>query len=111
MASVQPAFRIDVPINDLLLRSSAQPPAPPTPKGATLPEPVFPLHPELLSVPGPDTPPLKREWKREELLRKARGWLVPYIRSRVMPGNFHPITAYLFVEYKCNIDCWYCWSF
>jgi MoaA/NifB/PqqE/SkfB family radical SAM enzyme len=28
-----------------------------------------------------------------------------------MPGTFHPITAYLFVEYKCNIDCWYCWSF
>ena len=40
-----------------------------------------------------------------------RGWLVPYVRSRVMPGNFHPITSYLFVEYKCNIDCWYCWSF
>ena len=37
------------------------------------------------------------------------GWLVPYVRSRVTPGEFHPITAYLFVEY--NIDCWYCWSF
>ncbi len=45
------------------------------------------------------------------MVRKARGWLVPYMRSRVMPGQFHPITAYLFVEYKCNIDCWYCWSF
>ncbi len=44
-------------------------------------------------------------------MRRARGWLVPYIRSRVMPGNFHPITAYLFVGYKCNLDCWYCWSF
>jgi len=40
-----------------------------------------------------------------------RSWLFPYIRSRVMPGHFQPITAYLFVEYKCNIDCWYCWSF
>jgi pyruvate-formate lyase-activating enzyme len=44
-------------------------------------------------------------------MRTARGWLVPYIRSRVLPGDFHPITAYLFVEYKCNVDCWYCWSF
>jgi MoaA/NifB/PqqE/SkfB family radical SAM enzyme len=44
-------------------------------------------------------------------MRKVRGWLVPYIRSRVIPGDFHPITAYLFVEYRCNIDCWYCWSF
>ncbi len=44
-------------------------------------------------------------------MRKVRGWLVPYVRSRVMPGDFHPITAYLFLEYKCNIDCWYCWSY
>jgi len=40
-----------------------------------------------------------------------RGWLFPYIRSRVMPGDFQPVTAYLFVEYKCNLDCWYCWAF
>jgi MoaA/NifB/PqqE/SkfB family radical SAM enzyme len=110
-STVQPAFRIDVSINDLLVRSAAHPPAPPEPKGATLPEPVFPQFPELLSIPGPATPPERREWKREHLMRKVRGWLVPYIRSRVMPGEFHPITAYLFVEYKCNIDCWYCWSF
>ena len=109
--SAQPAFRIDVSINDLLLHSAAHPPTPPQPKGATLPEPVFPQYPELLSVAGPATPPEKRQWTREQLMRKARGWLVPYIRSRVMPGDFHPITAYLFVEYKCNIDCWYCWSF
>jgi len=28
-----------------------------------------------------------------------------------MPGDFHPITACLFLDYKCNLDCWYCWSF
>ena len=28
-----------------------------------------------------------------------------------MPGDFHPITSYLFVEYKCNLDCWYCWAY
>ena len=28
-----------------------------------------------------------------------------------MPGDFHPITAYLFLDYKCNLDCWYCWAF
>jgi len=37
-------------------------------------------------------------------MRKVRGWLIPYLPSRVMPGDFHPITAYLFVEYKRNID-------
>jgi len=110
-SSTQPTFRIDVAINDLLMHSAPRPPAPPAAKGATLPEPVFPQHPELLSDPGPETPPEKRRWSGEHLLRKARGWLFPYFRSRVMPGEFHPITAYLFVEYKCNIDCWYCWSF
>jgi MoaA/NifB/PqqE/SkfB family radical SAM enzyme len=109
--TVQPAFRIDVAINDLLLHSAVRPSTPPEPKGLTLPEPVFPQYPELLSDPGPDAPPEKRHWTRELIMRKVRGWLVPYIRSRVMPGDFHPITAYLFVEYKCNIDCWYCWSF
>lgn len=39
------------------------------------------------------------------------GWLFPYIRSRVLPGDFHPVTAYLFTDYKCNLDCWYCWAF
>ena len=109
--AAQPAFRIDVAINDLLLHSTAHAPVPPEAKGATLPEPVFPQYPELLSDPGPATPPEKRQWTRDQIMRKVRGWLVPYIRSRVMPGDFHPITAYLFVEYKCNIDCWYCWSF
>jgi organic radical activating enzyme len=28
-----------------------------------------------------------------------------------MPGQFNPITAYLFLDYKCNLDCWYCWAF
>ncbi len=111
MASSAPTFRIDVAINDLLVHSSPNAPVPPSPKGLTLPEPEFPLHPEKLADPGPETPPDSRKWRREALLRKARGWLVPYIRSRVAPGDFHPITAYLFLEYKCNIDCWYCWSF
>ena len=40
-----------------------------------------------------------------------RGWLIPYVRSRVLPGDFHPITSYFFIDYKCNLDCWYCPSF
>jgi MoaA/NifB/PqqE/SkfB family radical SAM enzyme len=110
-SSATPTFRIDVAINNLLTHSAPKPPVPPAPKGLTLPEPVFPQYPELLSDPGPETPPEARHWNREQILRKVRGWLIPYLRSRVLPGDFHPITAYLFVEYKCNIDCWYCWSF
>jgi len=103
-------FRIDVAMHDLLMHTS-RPSQPPEPRGLALPEPQFPQHPELLSDPGPDHPPDKRLWSREEIYRKMRGWLFPYIRSRVLPGEFHPITAYLFVEYKCNLDCWYCWAY
>ena len=104
-------FRIDVAIHDLLMNTAPQPPRPALVKGASLPEPVFPQHPEKLNDPGPEVPPEKRAWSKAEIYRKMQGWLFPYIRSRVMPGEFHPITAYLFVEYKCNLDCWYCWAY
>src|ERR1700693_292823 len=102
-------FRIDVAIHDLLMNSSPHAPEPPVSKGLTLPEPVYPQFPEKLDDPGPERPLLQRNWGTKELARKVRGWLVPYIRSRVMPGEFHPIIAYLFVEYTCNLACWYCW--
>jgi MoaA/NifB/PqqE/SkfB family radical SAM enzyme len=72
---------------------------------------VFPQYPEKLVNPGPEIAPEKRDWSLSQAYRAMRGWLFPYIRSRVMPGEFHPITAYLFVEYKCNLDCWYCWAY
>jgi MoaA/NifB/PqqE/SkfB family radical SAM enzyme len=104
-------FRVDLSIHDLSMDSAAHPPAPLAAKGLRFPEPIFPQYPELLNDPGPDAPPEKRQWKRKEIYRKVRGWLFPYIRSRILPGEFHPIIAYLFVEYKCNLDCWYCWAF
>jgi len=106
-----PKFRIDVDIHNLLMSSKPGPVLAPAPKGATLPEPVFPQFPEKLADPGPERPLEKRDWTWPEVYRKMRGWLFPYIRSRVLPGEFHPITAYLFLEYKCNLDCWYCWAF
>jgi len=46
------------------------------------------------------------------MIRRAlRGWLYPYLGSRVMPGDFHPIISYLFTEWKCNLDCQYCWAY
>jgi MoaA/NifB/PqqE/SkfB family radical SAM enzyme len=106
-----PKFRIDVDIHNLLMHSAPGPVALPEPKGLTLPEPVFPQYPQKLNDPGPATPPLKREWTWPQAYRTMQGWLFPYVRSRVLPGDFHPITAYLFVEYKCNLDCWYCWAY
>src|ERR1700735_609924 len=106
-----PKFRIDVDIHNLLMNPAPGPVAVPAAKGMKLPDPVFPQFPELLHDPGPETPLEKRDWTYPQVWRKVRGWLLPYIRSRVMPGEFHPITAYLFLDYKCNLDCWYCWAF
>jgi len=106
-----PKFRIDVDIHNLLMDSSRKPVKAAAARGLTLPEPVFPQYPKKLADSGPDIAPEKRDWSLSHVYRAMRGWLFPYIRSRVMPGEFHPITAYLFVEYKCNLDCWYCWAY
>ena len=111
MATAPAKYRIDVAIHDLLTASPQQPPQPAAKKGMILPEPVFPQYPEKLNDPGPPTPPDTRQWSTAKVYRTMRGWLFPYVKSRVYPGEFHPITAYLFLEYKCNLDCWYCWSF
>jgi MoaA/NifB/PqqE/SkfB family radical SAM enzyme len=112
MATPAPAkFRIDVDIHNLLMNSGSTGPKPAEVMGTTLPVPVFPQYPELLNDPGPEVFPQKRDWSMNHVWRATRGWLLPYIRSRVMPGEFHPITAYLFLDYKCNLDCWYCWAF
>jgi hypothetical protein len=92
MATV-PKFRIDVDIHNLLRQCSPGPVNTLEPTGAMLPEPVFARFPKKLLDPGPDTPPEKRAWTLPQVYRKMRGWLFPHVRSRVLPGDFHPITA------------------
>ena len=109
--STVPKFRIDVDIHSLLMDKQSHGPAPATRKDLTLPTPSFPVHPELLCTPGPTVLPERRRWTADRIYRAMRGWLFPYVRSRVLSGEFHPITAYLFLEHKCNLNCWYCWAF
>jgi MoaA/NifB/PqqE/SkfB family radical SAM enzyme len=112
-------FRLDAQLHDLLRNPSAPKPLvqlkPSAESPAALPEPVFPQHPKLMGDPAKDhethVPPAKRRWGAPYIIRAMRGWLAPYVRSRVLAGDFHPITSYLFLEYKCNLDCHYCWSF
>jgi MoaA/NifB/PqqE/SkfB family radical SAM enzyme len=114
MATMQqnPArFRIDVALNELLTKAHPHPPVPPKANGLRLPTPLFPQFPGKLADLGPAVLPVRRNWTASQIVRAMRGWLVPYLRSRVLPGEFRPITAYLFVEYKCNLDCWYCPSY
>jgi len=102
--------RIDISTNDLLMNPASGPRLP-VAQALQLPQPVFPRFPNKLHDPGPGFPPDRRKWTPHQVARAMRGWLVPYLRSRVLPGEFHPITTYLFLEYKCNLDCWYCPSF
>jgi len=83
-----------------------------------LPAPVFPQFPDKLGDVEPDPKflptgdtPYRTRVTTPMVLRALRGWLYPYVKSRVLPGDFHPIIAYLFTEWKCNIDCHYCWAF
>jgi len=113
-----PPFRLDVQIHQLLTKSSAPwPVLLPDSERTNLPEPVFPQHPELLARDDNYDENLeraragRRRWTAPLVLRAMNGWLFPYMKSRVLPGQFHPIIAYLFTEWKCNLDCHYCWAF
>ncbi|MGA3235046.1 MAG: radical SAM protein [Bryobacteraceae bacterium] len=114
-ATPQPhsTFRVDVQLHDLLVNknSKAKSLLPNPAEPMTLPEPEFPSRPHLANLADPEAIPDKRSWTAPYVYRAMRGWLFPYVRSRVMPGDFHPIIAYLFTEWKCNLDCHYCWAF
>src|SRR3984893_5837512 len=110
--------RLDVKLHDLLRTPSTSGARVQTADALALATPVFPRHPELLtddalpsdSHGAPDDPYVRR-WTAPQVWRYMGGWLFPYVKSRVLPGDFHPIIAYLFTEWKCNLDCHYCWSF
>ena len=53
----------------------------------------------------------KRKFGAALIARAMRGWALPYLKSRILPGHLHPIVSYLFTEWKCNLDCHYCWAF
>lgn len=111
-----PAFRLDVHLHkDLLDRQQPAPITAPRLTGAALPAAVFPRHPDLLGdQPHPRDAQARdghRHWTAAQIMHSVRGWAMPYVKSRVLPGDFHPIVAYLFTEWKCNLDCHYCWAF
>ena len=94
-----PPFRVDVQLHDLLVsdkRKATSLPIP-SPEPQVLPEPVFPQHPELLDDSDFDYESEiqhalkgRRKWTRPMVLRAMNGWLFPYVKSRVLPGDFHP---------------------
>ncbi len=110
-----PPFRLDVQLHELLMKPSVRPTPPPLPTGAphALPVPPFPSRPHLQAGNDEDYAPKgeRRKYSPAQIMHAMKGWAFPYVKSRVLPGHFHPIVAYLFTEWKCNLDCHYCWAF
>lgn len=109
-----PSFRLSTVANEQLM-SGMRSAVPPPPGGVpqTLPQPLFPDRPELYEAPDEDYFPKngRRHWTVPHIWRSMQGWMFPYFRSRLLPGEFHPIISYLFSESKCNLDCHYCWAY
>ena len=112
-------FRLDVPLHKLLQEAPEKHTPESSKEKKSLPTPVFPSQPELFHDLDADDIAAhdqvlqtgKRQWPVSRIIKNMRGWMVPYLKSRVMPGDFQPIIAYLFTEWKCNLDCHYCWSY
>lgn len=109
------AYKLDVQLHELLMKPATRPTGPPAPVGApqSLPVPPFPSRLELQQGNDEEYSPKagKRKYGPAQIMHAMRGWAFPYLKSRILPGNFHPIVSYLFTEWKCNLDCHYCWAF
>jgi MoaA/NifB/PqqE/SkfB family radical SAM enzyme len=100
--SAQP-FRIDQKLHQILYKPETRPTLEPKPE-EVLPEPVYPQHPNPVEM-------SKREYQKLNAKRTWKTWGAPYFRSRWHSGELRPIIPYLFTEWKCNLDCHYCWSY
>jgi MoaA/NifB/PqqE/SkfB family radical SAM enzyme len=100
---VIPLFRVDNRLHTFLKNSTTQT-APEPDVDVTLPEPVYPQRPDVM-------------WETDRAFHNFKAWRTwkglgaPYFKSRLLPGDLHPLIAYLFSEWKCNLDCHYCWSY
>ncbi len=72
----------------------------------TLPDPLYPQHPEFLKQEMSES-----QYRRFNLARGWKAWGTPYLKSRWYSKDLRPIVTYLFTEYGCNLDCHYCWSY
>lgn len=44
-------------------------------------------------------------------IRAFNKWIIPYIQSRVYDSSLRPVLSYLYTDWKCNIDCHYCFQY
>lgn len=101
-------LRLDEWMRNIERQGPKRTPPPRSREPQSLPEPPFPRRPDLLGEATAGPVVQTRQWTATLLARKARAWLVPYVKSRLLPGDVHPILSYLFTDWKCNVDCHYC---
>src|SRR3979411_474763 len=98
-----PAFRIDQKLHQILYKAPARARLEPKPE-EVLPEPLYPQHPNPREM-------TKGEYQKINGIRTVKSWAAPYFKSRWHSTELRPIIPYLFTEWKCNLDCHYCWSY
>lgn len=103
--ALTPTFRLDVPLNNLLMHSQQRSQL--EPQGKTLPEPPFPSR----ECPDLDEEAIKKAYSRSNTARGFKTWAAPFVKSLWHRNDLRPIIAYLFTDYACNLDCHYCWSY
>jgi MoaA/NifB/PqqE/SkfB family radical SAM enzyme len=101
-------FRVDAALHDLLKNSAIRRDEPLYEPDQTveagLPQPVYPQRPNVMW-------PIDRDYYRFKAWRTWKGLGAPYFNSRIRSRQLRPLIAYLFSEWKCNLDCHYCWSY
>ena len=91
-------FRLNVLANDALMAPRPRAVPPPPRELLTLREPVYP------SVPA-DQRLTDKEYYALNRNRCLQAWASPFFKSRLLyPEKLRPIIAYLFTDYKCNLD-------
>ncbi len=43
--------------------------------------------------------------------KAIKRWVIPYLNSRIHSNQFRPVLCYLYTEWRCNIDCYYCFQY
>ncbi|MGI9105223.1 MAG: radical SAM protein [Pyrinomonadaceae bacterium] len=97
-------FRIDAKLHQILYTPQSKSQLEPLPEPETLPEPVYPQHPDPAQM-------TTGEYQKYNAVRTWKSWGAPYFKSRWHSDELRPLIPYLFTEWKCNLDCHYCWSY
>ena len=103
--STPPPFRIAPELHQILYKRPGREVLEPKPE-EVLPEPPYPQR-------SGDREMTHKEYLKLNGVRMWKTWGAPYFRSRTLKNRhqLRPIIPYLFTDWKCNLDCHYCWSY